>query len=249
MTTPPRGRLARYSAYQLIDYLRERGVFVALIGVIIGWGALIELRMRFGPDWTSLERAYGLSINAIRGILSQLSFFVVVLSVAGVVSNDRKHGYFRLLFSKPVGLIRYYVQAFVVSWVGGLFVVALLLGLWSLYAVPVSPIGALEALSLQFWVVGSTAFLMSTLVKWDWVATGVIWGGSEIFRQIYRNDTGAIAWMVRHLTAPTHVIAELREALFMGRPLDNTNLAWALLYGAVCMILAVVVLKFRPLAQ
>jgi hypothetical protein len=243
-----RGRLTKYAIYQLGDYMRERGVFVGLIGIIIGWGALLGIRGQYGIGWKTMDGASLLSEGVIRSALTQLSFFTVLLSVAGVVANDRKHGYFRLFFAKPVNVVRFYLQAFAAAWVGALLVMLILHGIWSLVAPAVAPWGTLRAMTFQFWVAGSTAFLMSTLVKWDWVATGVLWGGSEIFREIYRNDSGAIAWLVRHFTAPTHVIGELRDAAYNGTWPDNEKLTWALLYGAACMVLAVIVLRRRPLA-
>lgn len=244
-----RGRLAEYTRYQFIDFLRERGTSLALIGAIIGWGKLTELRMRFGDGWADSASAGDISFAAIRDLLTQLAFFAALLSVAGIVSNDRKHGYFRLHFAKPISVLRYYAQAFLVSWIGALAVVTLLLGVWALLAAPVPLTGIYKAITLQFWVVGTTGLLMSTLVRWDWVATALIWGGSELLRLIYAREDGPVAWLVRHFTAPTHIIGALRDALFMGRTPDQRNLAWALAYGAICFALALLVLKKRPLAQ
>lgn len=244
-----RGRLAAYAAYQFKDYMVERGLPVLLIGVLIGWTTLLATRAQFGRDWTDLPNAAVASVDIMRGTLTQFAFLSTLLSVAGVVANDRRHGYFRLLFAQPVSAVRYYLQAFLAALVGLMLVIALLHGLWALVAPSVAPWGMMRALSFYYLVVGGTAFLMSAILRWDWVATTIVWAGSGILREIYARDTGLVAWMVKHLTAPTHIIDALRDELYRGRMPDTDQLLWALTYAFVCIAGALIIIRLRPMAQ
>ena len=180
-----RGRLSRYALYQMRDYVMERGFPALLIGVLVGWTTLLELRAQYGMRWLERPEAMALSEMFLqRAVFGQFAFLGILISVSGIVANDRRHGFFRLLFAKPVSAVRFYLQSFVVAGLGMLTISAGLLLLWGYVALPVAPWGTMRALAFYYLLVGATAFLMSSLVRWDWVATGVVWGGSIYFSRM-----------------------------------------------------------------
>lgn len=244
-----RGRLTRYSIYQLRDYFVERGLPALLVGVLVGWTMLLEVRVRYGLAWLDRPDAVDLSDLTLRAALNQFGFLAILISVSGIIANDRRHGYFRLFFAKPVSAVRYYFQAFVAAGVGLMAVSAALHVLWGFVAIPVPPWGTLRALSFYYAIVGGTAFLMSSLVRWDWVATGIVWGGSMILRAVYQRDSGIIAWIVRHFTAPTHLVEAMRDQLYRGVSPPADHLLWAFAYAAACITGALLVVRFRPMAS
>ncbi len=54
----------------------------------------------------------------LRGILGTIVFVGALFAMNGIVANDRKQGFYRFLFAKPMTPSRYYGQAFFVHWAG-----------------------------------------------------------------------------------------------------------------------------------
>lgn len=244
-----RGRLGRYAAFQFRDALLERGVPIVLVGLLIGWTTLLEVRVRYGLEWQARADAQMLSTMAVHSALTQFGFLAILIAASGIVANDRRHGYFRLLFAKPIGAVRYYLQAFVIAGVGLMIAALTLHAAWAMAALPVAPWGTLRSLGFYYVVVGSTAFLMSSIVRWDWVGTAAVWGGSSILRAIFGQDHGVIAWAVRNLTAPTHIIDALRDQLYRGEAPATEPFLWALAWSLACVAGGVAVIRYRPMAQ
>ena len=64
----------------------------------------------------------------LRGILGTIVFLGALFAMNGIVANDRKQGFYRFLFAKPMTPSRYYGQAFFVHW-AGFVAVMIVLGL------------------------------------------------------------------------------------------------------------------------
>src|SRR5215218_8530397 len=118
-----RQNLTRYAWWQLRDFGRDRGIALIIIGVAIG--ATIIGPMRAMGGITQESAAQVLEI-----VIAQLSFITSFIALNGIVSNDRKAGYYRFLFSTPVSIPAYYAQQFLVFLVGSLVVKLLLLGIF-----------------------------------------------------------------------------------------------------------------------
>src|SRR5207244_9778126 len=107
-----RGRLARYSLWQFRDFFMDRGIAILIIGFLWGYVLLEPLRRAMGPQWP------GDRTSPVWPLTLQVSSAIVSLSVPiamnGIVSTDRKSGYYRFLFSKPVNSFVYYAQLFFV---------------------------------------------------------------------------------------------------------------------------------------
>ena len=107
-----RGRLARYSLWQFRDFVIERGIAIFIIAFLWGYVLLEPLRRAIGPQWpgdkTSPVWALTLQIS------SAMVSLAVLIALNGMVSTDRKAGYYRFLFSKPVNVVAYYAQLFFV---------------------------------------------------------------------------------------------------------------------------------------
>ena len=121
------GSLAKYSLWQFRDFVLERGIAIVLIGFLWGYVMFEPLRRAMGAQWT------GDQTSPVWAIALQVSSAVVSLSVLiavnGIISNDKKTGYYRFLFSKPVNPVVYYAQLFVVYMLGVLVAMLILSGL------------------------------------------------------------------------------------------------------------------------
>ena len=68
----------------------------------------------------------------LTGTLNALVFLGALFAMNGIVANDRKLGFYRFLFAKPVTPSRYYGQAFVLHWAGFMVVIAVLGALYGI---------------------------------------------------------------------------------------------------------------------
>lgn len=242
-----RGRLTAYSAWQARDFAFERGFPMLVVSTIVLFPVVMLMRgMRSQtPEAPLAEIAAGALVQA----LPLLSFVLVILAVNGIVSNDRKRGYYRFLFAKPISLVRYYVQSFLVNAVGLLLVGAIVLGAFYLFAYPTLPWGALGFLAVQFLGLGGVIFLLSTLVRADWIFIAGIWMTSNILRALYPPDRGWHGELFHVVLPPTHVVDDVAQAMTAGTGLVVSDALWLAGYGAGAFALGLFFLARRPLAD
>ena len=111
-----RGRLGKYSLWQFRDFVMDRGIAIVIIGFLWGYVMFEPLRRAMGAQWT------GDQTSPVWTVALQVSSAIVSLSVLialnGITSTDRKSGYYRFLFSKPVNPVLYYAQTFFVYMIG-----------------------------------------------------------------------------------------------------------------------------------
>jgi hypothetical protein len=235
-----RANLTRYAWWQFRDFARDRGVALIIIGVAIGATII-------GP-----MRAMG-EIDAVRAkqvlelIISQLSYITAFIALNGIISNDRKTGYYRFLFSKPVSIPAYYAQQFVVFLIGYLIVNLVLLGIFAIFAEPVSPVAPLVVCALVFLSFGGIAFLISSLFRYDWPILAAIFLGSSIFQSMWAMQEG---WrrMLLSVLPPLHKVNGAMLDILRNGTMDGKTLLWLLGYSAICFAAGLVVLRRRPFA-
>jgi ABC-type transport system involved in multi-copper enzyme maturation permease subunit len=239
-------RLARYAWWQAQDYLLERALSTLLIGALLVLNVALQVREVVG-DGPPAAATDALAGSVLRLVLGLFAAVATLLSVNGLVSNDRQRGYFRVLFAKPVSVPRYYAQAFLVGGAGMLVVTAVVLALFALVVVPPRPAGALAYTALVYATLGGVGFLCSALFRLDWLALLALWGSAEILHRLSAAARGwreALLWLL----PPTEALDRAGDALLAGGAPETSALARALAYGAICFVLGLVVLARRPLA-
>jgi hypothetical protein len=110
----------------------------------------------------------------LRGILGTIVFVGALFAMNGIVANDRKQGFYRFLFAKPMTPSRYYGQAFFVHWAG---FVAVMIVLGLVYGVLIWPVLSrplLVVIALMFVAYSGIAFLLSAAARWDWMSLVVV---------------------------------------------------------------------------
>ncbi len=240
-----RGRLARYSLYQLRDYLVERGLPTLLIGTILFLPLIFALLRPSALRGTSGE----LLLASLAALLPIFGFIAVLLGINGIVSNDRQRGYFRFLFSKPISVRRYYVQAFLINGVGTLAVTALLILALSLLAGASFPVWIVRYVAIYYVAAGGVGFLLSVLTRFDWVALGVIWVLAQSLRAVTLQLGGWYHDVIDVLFPPAHLMAQLAGDMGQGVTIPSRTLLWVGGYGVLALLLGVIVLRTRPLAR
>lgn len=236
-----RSNLQRYAIWQIRDFARDRGIALLLVGFLLGFTIVGPVRALGRPIDA------GLAKNLLVATLAQLSFILAFITLNGIVSTDRKMGYFRFLFSKPVSIPAYYSQLFVVYLLGFLAAIALLLGAFSFFARPVSPFGPLAFCALVFLSLGGIAFLVSSLFRHDWPILAAIFLGSAILHQMWQYREG---WrrMVLSILPPVYKLTQALPDIVNRGVVNTQDVLWLLGYSAICYAVGIYVLKRRPFA-
>ena len=240
-----RARLGAYGLWQLRDFVFERA---AAIVVVIGLWTWLNYESTTVAR-TSVFVAGGVhALEFGASMLAQtvsLSWILcALLAVHGISANDRRTGRFRLLFAKPVSVVRYYGQAFVVHLIAYLLCVTAVVAVFSrLFPVSGESVaGALVIFLDAYLLVGGVCFLFSAIWRFDWLSTGVVLG---VVAWLASGHPGA--WWLGPLP-PFGTIFEQVTVLGKMRPLEARPLLWVAAYGVACFLLGLIVLKRRPLA-
>ena len=233
--------LHRYAIWQFRDFIRERGIALILVGVLIGFSVIGPFKaMGANLDDRMAERM-------LSAVLLQVPFVSAFIALNGIVSNDRKRGYFRFLFSKPVSIPAYYAQLFVVYLVGFLVIIAILLGIFSIFTQPVSPVGPLIFCAVVFLSFGGIAFLVSSLFRHDWPILAAIFLGSVILHSMWQYEEG-VKRMVLSVLPPIYKLPDLIGTIVQDRTMPTNTILWLFGYSAMCFVAGLFVLRRRPFA-
>jgi len=247
VVAPGRARLARYAVWHLRDYLRDKGIATVITVTLIGYLNQVPLtRARdLGISGALSEQ---LADQAFVASMRYLAFLGVLFATNGLVADDRRYGYFRLLFAKPVDVVRYYVQKFVVYGAGLLLIAAALLGVYAAIVEPFFPATFLPAIALVYVALGGIGFLLSAAFRFDWLSLAAVIGASEVLWLLYRESAGWASSLLR-LLPPVHLLDGVYQAVRAGESLPAGDLTWLVSYGLACFVIGLVVIRRRPLAN
>jgi ABC-type transport system involved in multi-copper enzyme maturation permease subunit len=268
-----RARAGAYALWQLRDYLKDRGLstlVVAALSAYLGWSmmtdsspmprpsdaASAELLARFGSAGAVYAaRRAEFSFHFMRSMLGAMIFLGALFAMNGIVANDRKQGFFRFLFAKPVTPSRYYGQAFVVHCVGFLLVMVLLALLYGVIVWPVLTLQFMLVVGLMFVAYAGVAFLLSAAARWDWLSLVAVSVAATFLWTKFGASTHPLAKLL-YLLPPLHRADEVYVAV-SGTPVISAagapDVPWPLVlwfggYGILCYIAGLIVLRFRRLA-
>lgn len=233
-----RARLLAYAPLQLRDFLLRRGVPMLLVGLLIGVQLALISRLRGGLP-ASIS-SLSLVMQAVRAVAVPF----VIIALGGIVSADRRHGYFRFLFAKPLSPTRFYLQLLVVHGAGLLIVVGVLLALFQLFIHPVNPLPALAEVLALYVLMAGMALFISAHVRADWVVLAIVWFAAEIVQGNWRNSTDWRIAVVR-LLPPVQSFDEIANALANNSALAAEHVLWLVGYSAVFLLLGVLSLERR----
>ena len=256
-------RVGRYGVWQLRDYMMDRGLPTLLVCVLFGYLTLAPMLIGFRHQMDVLPQGLIVKYGGIEGaraalmhdvngmflrtFLGVVVFLGALFATNGIVADDRKKGYYRFLFSKPVSPARYYGQAFLVHWTGFLVVACLMALIYGAFAAPIMTRPLVYVLALMFLMYAGIAFALSAAARWDWlslvavtVLASYVWGRF--------GASTAVAAKLLYLLPPLHRTSEIYDAVAKGAPLNARLLAWFAGYGIVCYAIGLVILRYRRLA-
>jgi hypothetical protein len=256
-------RLGGYAPWQVRDYFMDRGAPTALVGTLFGYmvaGPMVaSLNYRLEHMSPALLARQG-GLEAARAamltdftatfltlLLGNLVFLGALFAMNGIVANDRKQGFYRFLFSKPLAPARYYGQAFLLHWAGFL-VVTVVLGLaYQALVGPVLTVPLLATVALMYLCYAGIAFALSATARWDWLSLVAVTVAANYFWVRYGESSSALAALL-YLLPPIHRTSEVYSAVAKGLALPWHLLAWFAGYGAIAFVIGLVVLRYRRLA-
>ena len=255
--------LTRYAGWQLRDYLRERGaatvivtVLFALIGIAPGLKMINQriadssagLITRYGSvDAARATMVHDVSVSFVNGFIGSMVFLAALLAMNGVVANDRKLGYYRFLFSKPVAPPRYYGQLFVVNAAGALALITLMALVYGVTVTHVLTLSFITGIAIVFLLYASISFMLSAAVRLDWLSLIAVTVASTLLWGAFGASSSPFSKLL-YLLPPVHKTNEVYAAVADGTPLPWHTLEWIGGYAALCFAAGLIVLRYRRLA-
>jgi hypothetical protein len=241
-----RGRLARYSLWQFRDFVIDRGIAIVVIGFLLGYTVLEPLRRTMGPAFGGgpASPTWPLVISITSSVVS----LAVLIALNGMVSTDRKMGYYRFLFSKPVSPVAYYTQLFFV-YMGGVLVAMLLLASILRMVVPTFNVfNFLLYTGIIYVGMGGIGFFVSVATRFDWLTLAAVWLGSRILRDLFGASPGWKSKAVE-LLPPVHKLGDVSRSLITLGTAHTSDVVWLMGYGALFFALGLVILHRGSLAD
>jgi ABC-type polysaccharide/polyol phosphate export permease len=184
----------------------------------------------------------------IANIASPIVSLAVLIGVNGIVSNDRKTGYYRFLFAKPISPPLFYAQLFAVNFAGVLIVMAALGGLFRLWVGPIAIPYLLLYAAIIYIAMGGIGFFISAATRFDWVVLSAVWVGSRIIRAVYHDVPDFRARLIQILP-PVHRVDAVANDLLTGRMADVSSIVWLAGYGALFFAIGLLTVHRRSMVD
>jgi ABC-type transport system involved in multi-copper enzyme maturation permease subunit len=256
-------RIARYGLWQLRDYFMDRGLPTIIVSMLFGYLTVAPMLLiakrqlsimpaRLVERYGGVEGAHAALLRDVneqflRTFLGVVVFLGALFATNGIVADDRKKGYYRFLFSKPVSPSRYYGQAFVMNWTGFVTVACAMTLIYGALVAPMITAPLVYVFALMFLMYAGIAFALSAAARWDWLSLVAVTVFASFVWGRFGESTSILAKLL-YLLPPLHRTAEIYEAVAKRTPVNTSLLAWFAGYGVVCYLIGLVVLRYRRLA-
>ncbi|MFI5312016.1 MAG: hypothetical protein ACHQQ3_12325 [Gemmatimonadales bacterium] len=251
------GRAFGYLRYQLGDYLLQRAA-LPLVLVLITSGLPLWATLRRQPDAFAGPRGAMFAHQLFTGTVVLFLPLGAFFGGAGIISTDRQQGHFRFFFSKPVSVLAYYTQAYLLNGIVFVLLFGAITWGWGSVAAHESVPRAMEAAALTFILVGGLGFLFGALTRFDLGLLVVVYLVANGSQQLVAQEGAGVAAgealpAVVHLVAkvfpPVYGMDQLRNHLYAGEALGVAATWPVVAYGVGAFILGAVLLRRLPLAR
>lgn len=249
MSENRRARLIEYVPWMARDYVTNQGPATLLVVLLIGIMTIVPaMRGLVGGGAGLGEVPPDIAANMLRVMVTPLVFIGVLFATNGIVANDRKLGYYRFFFSKPLSPSAYYATVFLVNGAGFLLVCVALMGFWYFAIRPVFPVELLGAVLIMYIGYGGLGFLLSAAWRFDWLSLVTVLLLANVGWSVWGNEQG-LRHALLFLLPPVHRAADVYGLVMRdtGGALPWASIAWIGGYGALCFMLGLLVIRKRPL--
>jgi hypothetical protein len=241
-----------YARFQLGDYLLQRAA-IALIMVAFVAGLPLWGMLRGQPDVFKSPGTAGLAMQLYTGTVALFLPIGAFLAGAGIISADRHQGFFRFYFSKPVNVVAFYAQTYLLH--GAVFVAlfgALTWG-WGALALHVSVHRAMEAAALTFVLVGGLGMLFSVLLRFDGLLLVLVYLVAMTLQQIVSmpGTPRLPEWAVQlaKVLPPVYKMDQVRNHLYAAEAISAADVWHVTGYGLGAFALGLFLLRKLALSR
>lgn len=243
-----RARLTQYAAWMFRDYAANQGPSTGVVVTLIGFLTVLPVINAPGAGIRLGDVPADTAARMLHAIVTPLTFLGTFFATNGIIANDRKLGYYRFLFAKPVNPPLYYAATFAVYGVGLLLLTMLLMGVWWFAVRPMFPVELLGIVVVMYIAYGGIGFLLSAAWRFDWISLVSVIVVANVAWNVWGNSTG-MAHTILYLLPPVHrandVYGIVARAPF--QPLPWGSILWLGGYGLACFLLGMLVVRQRPL--
>lgn len=244
-------RLARFFWWQFHDYMLRQAP--ATLGIMVLYAYLTMMpvlngSLSGGRRYTTATLPLPIVRQVFADLLASLILLGTLFATNGIVSEDRKKGFYRFYFAKPVSAPRFYANAFVANGAGLLVVSGLLLAAFALTLRPLLSLSFVPVVVAMYVAFGGVGFLMSTLWRHDWLSLVTVAVVSSVAWAMWGEDPG-IRGRIVYLLPPMHRTTVLYAYVAGTTPSFPWGAqVWLTAYGTVCFGLGLWILRTRSLA-
>jgi hypothetical protein len=249
-------RLLRYARYQGPDFLQQR---LALPLILLAFVAALPtylMTRNTPPGWMQSPQGIELAKQMFSQSITLYLPLGAFVGAVGVISTDRHQGYFRFLFSKPVNILAYYAQTYLLHAIIYVAVFGVIVWGYGAYTVHFSVHRAMEAAALTFVLIGGLGLLFGALTRFDGAALIAVYILALALGQLMMmpnglQNGGLPAWLVPVVKGlpPVLKLDQLRDHLYAGQVLDMAQLVHVMAYGIVAALAGFLLLRRLPLAR
>ena len=244
-------RLGRYFWWQLHDYMLHQAPATMAVLVMYAYLTLAPIlngSVTNGRRFTVSTLPVSVVKEFFSDSLDSLMLLATLFATNGIVATDRKTGYFRFYFAKPVSAPRFYANAFAANGFGVLLVSLLLLIAFALLIRPFFPASYLPVVAAMYVAYGGVGFLLSTIWRFDWLSLITVAVISSLGWEMWGSDPG-IRGVLVHLLPPTHRAASLYAYVAgTAEVFPWAAQIWLTGYGALCFFVGLGILRVRSLS-
>jgi len=248
---PRRARLGRYFFWQLHDYMLHQAPATMVVVAMYAYLTLAPIlngSLTNGRRYTVATLPDEIVQGYFADLLGSLLLLGTLFATNGIVSTDRKSGYSRFYFAKPVSPPRFYANAFVAHGTGLMLVTVVLLGAFALFVRPLLPVSVLPVVAAMYIAYGGVGFLLSTIWRFDWLSLVTVAVISSLGWAMWGEDRGIRGWLV-HLLPPMHRAGALFAYVAgTSHTFPWGAQVWLACYGAACFLVGLWILRVRNIA-
>ena len=243
-----RARLLDYAPWILRDYFFNHGPATALVLLLVGIATVGPGMAMAGQKLVLGAVPEPVAAAMLSSMVERLSFLGAFFATNGIVANDRKLGYYRFLFAKPVKPDRYYALTFLLYGLGLTAVATVLALVWGATVRPAFTVELFLIIALMYLAYGGLGFLLSAAWRFDWLSLVTVLLAANIGWLVWGRSTGIRHWIL-YLLPPVHRDDQIFALLSQtpNDPLPWLSILWLGGYGLVCFVLGMLVVRRRPL--
>lgn len=229
-----RGGVVRYLGWQIMDRTALRLIACLIISAAI----MVPIRVgtRTGPP------APEMAVQLLTALHQQFAFVFMLLFTNGIIAEDRRLGFFRFYFAKPVSPLWFYAQHIGLGLVAMLAASAAFATMFALTIAPVWHFSIMANALALFLLAGMLVVMFSALSRYDWLWMFAVLAVASTARGRWPAGESTLGSVLHAVLPPNHLIGASVQPdragwLWIG--------AWALGLFALTMLL----LARRPLGE